>query len=136
MAYYLVSSDPNDHPDKRHELQATLGLAISNWAGVEDGLSSIFVTAISAKSSASAIAAFTAIASFDAQLDMVDAAMRITFKAKTTENDEIRNAWTYLAKQTDKLRKRRKSWSGESAQIDRWIFCLTAAKVAAYQERP
>jgi MFS transporter, DHA1 family, multidrug resistance protein len=28
------------------------------------------------------------------------------------------------------------SWSGESAQIDKWIFCLTAAKVAANQERP
>ena len=28
------------------------------------------------------------------------------------------------------------SWSGESGQIDKWIFCLTAASVAAYQERP
>jgi hypothetical protein len=27
------------------------------------------------------------------------------------------------------------SWLGESGQRDKWIFCLTAARIAAYQER-
>jgi hypothetical protein len=29
----------------------------------------------------------------------------------------------------------RKSWLGESEQADKWIFCLTAAMIAAHQER-
>jgi hypothetical protein len=27
------------------------------------------------------------------------------------------------------------NWLGESAQGDKWIFCLTAARIAAHQER-
>jgi hypothetical protein len=27
------------------------------------------------------------------------------------------------------------SWLGESGQIDKWLFCLTAAMIAAHQER-
>ena len=28
------------------------------------------------------------------------------------------------------------SWPGKSAQTDKWIFCLTAAKIAAQEEIP
>ena len=30
---------------------------------------------------------------------------------------------------------RRQSWRRETGQRDKWIFCLTAARIAAIQER-
>ena len=33
-------------------------------------------------------------------------------------------------------RQRHQRWPGESGQRDKWIFCLTAARIAADQERP
>lgn len=85
------------------EMQAALGRAISAWGSIEGHLSLIFERAVTARRSSAASAAFSAILSYEAQLAMTDAAMKVTF-SKSAETIEQKKM---LRKRIDKLRPRR-----------------------------
>ena len=61
-------------------MQRALGLAISRWARIESALSIVFWKSVTARRSDAASAAFSAIRSAEAQIDMVDATVRTTFR--------------------------------------------------------
>jgi hypothetical protein len=81
-------------------LFTAIGQALDTWAIIEAHLCSIFAVAVTAKEYAPAAAAFSAILSFEAQIDMVHAAMARTFAPASAEFIE----WTALKKKLDKLR--------------------------------
>lgn len=99
----MADSEPSKQPDFNSEdqrMRNALGGAISAWSHVEAGLCEIFCVSITARNTAAAGAAFSAILGFEAQLDMVRAALTETYKKQAP----VLSAWDKLDKQIDKLR--------------------------------
>jgi hypothetical protein len=99
----MADSETSKQPDFNSEdqrMRNALGGAISAWSGVEGQMCDIFAIAVTAKNEASAKAAFMEILSFDAQLDMVCAAINETFKTDEATLTE----WKKLAKRFKKLK--------------------------------
>jgi hypothetical protein len=84
-------------------LYTAIGQALDTWAIIEAHLCSIFAVAVSAKEYAPAAAAFSAIISFEAQIDMVHAAMASSFAPTSAEF----GSWSAIKKKLDKLRPTR-----------------------------
>jgi hypothetical protein len=84
-------------------LYTAIGHALDTWAIIEAHLCSIFAVAVTAKEYAPAAAAFSAILSFEAQIDMVHAALARSFAPTSAEI----GSWTTIRKKLDKLRPAR-----------------------------
>lgn len=80
-----------------------IGHALDTWAIIEAHLCSIFAAAVSAKNYEPAAAAFSAILSFEAQIDMVHAAMAASFSPESAQF----TGWAAIKKKLDKLRPAR-----------------------------
>jgi hypothetical protein len=89
--------------EDRNNLLKAIAEGLDSWAIVEAHLCSIFAVAVTAKEYPAAAAAFSAIVSFDAQINMVHASMTRTFP----NEGEIYLEWKALKKKLDGLRSAR-----------------------------
>jgi molybdopterin converting factor small subunit len=83
-----------------YHLQAALGYALDTWGNVEGYLSSVFCAATNKQHQEVASAAFSAVHSFEVQLDMTNASVLQAFENDTA----IKEAWKPIYKEADKLR--------------------------------
>jgi hypothetical protein len=89
--------------EDRNSLYIAIAQALDTWATVEAHLCSIFSVAVTAKDYNAAAAAFSAIISFEAQIDMVHAAMGRSFPPDSATGLQ----WKEIKKKLDKLRPAR-----------------------------
>ncbi|MDE2164581.1 MAG: hypothetical protein KGJ53_15570 [Alphaproteobacteria bacterium] len=87
----------------QNELYVSLAKALDAWAVIEAHLCSIFAVAVTATDYSAAAAAFSAILSFEAQIDMVHASMGRRFAPNSPEY----SSWKTIRKKLDKLRPAR-----------------------------
>jgi hypothetical protein len=85
---------------EQHAMYIAFAEALDLWAVIEGHLCSIFAVAVGAQKYEPAAAAFSAILSFEAQIDMVHAAIAQSFAA----DSETYKEWVAIKKKLDKAR--------------------------------
>jgi hypothetical protein len=82
-------------------IYAQVGSALNTWSGVEDGICSVFMTALSARNSEAAQRAFFKIISFDAKLSVCDVAIRTVLENHPAQLE----VWVDIEKTLTKKKK-------------------------------